>query len=200
MKRLIAITTSTTFLLGVISIEPAHTHGGGLNQDGCHNNRNTGDYHCHRSGNNPSGKRSGLVSGPVTLLSVGDGDTVRVIDMSGTKVTIRLACIDAPESRQNYGRQSTDRLKSLLSSGQLSIKPQTKDRYGRTVAELFIDSDNINLRMVEEGSAWAYRRYLKACNSNAYINAEESAQQKGRGLWSAGKPIAPWDYRRGKRE
>ncbi|WP_371136065.1 YHYH domain-containing protein [Devosia sp.] len=26
----------------------AHAHGGGLNKDGCHNNRKTGDYHCHR--------------------------------------------------------------------------------------------------------------------------------------------------------
>jgi hypothetical protein len=26
----------------------ALAHGGGLNADGCHNNRKTGDYHCHR--------------------------------------------------------------------------------------------------------------------------------------------------------
>ena len=25
-------------------------HGGGLNKEGCHNNRQTGDYHCHRPG------------------------------------------------------------------------------------------------------------------------------------------------------
>ena len=25
----------------------ALAHGGGLNADGCHNNRKTGDYHCH---------------------------------------------------------------------------------------------------------------------------------------------------------
>ena len=25
-------------------------HGGGLNAQGCHNNRKTGDYHCHRAG------------------------------------------------------------------------------------------------------------------------------------------------------
>lgn len=24
-------------------------HGGGLNNEGCHNNRKTGDYHCHRA-------------------------------------------------------------------------------------------------------------------------------------------------------
>jgi hypothetical protein len=28
---------------------PAGAHGGGLNSEGCHNNRKTGDYHCHRS-------------------------------------------------------------------------------------------------------------------------------------------------------
>ena len=26
----------------------AYAHGGGLNKDGCHYNRRTGDYHCHR--------------------------------------------------------------------------------------------------------------------------------------------------------
>ena len=26
----------------------ALAHGGGLNKEGCHNNRKTGDYHCHR--------------------------------------------------------------------------------------------------------------------------------------------------------
>jgi hypothetical protein len=27
----------------------AMSHGGGLNSEGCHNNRKTGDYHCHRA-------------------------------------------------------------------------------------------------------------------------------------------------------
>jgi len=28
---------------------PVWAHPGGLNSQGCHNNRKTGDYHCHRS-------------------------------------------------------------------------------------------------------------------------------------------------------
>ena len=28
---------------------PVLAHGGGLNAEGCHNNRKTGDYHCHRA-------------------------------------------------------------------------------------------------------------------------------------------------------
>lgn len=27
----------------------ALSHGGGLNAEGCHHNRKTGDYHCHRT-------------------------------------------------------------------------------------------------------------------------------------------------------
>lgn len=29
-------------------------HGGGLNGDGCHTNRKTGDYHCHRGPSKPA--------------------------------------------------------------------------------------------------------------------------------------------------
>ncbi|WP_425438703.1 YHYH domain-containing protein [Propionivibrio dicarboxylicus] len=28
---------------------PSWGHGGGLDQSGCHHNRKTGDYHCHRA-------------------------------------------------------------------------------------------------------------------------------------------------------
>ena len=38
-------------------------HPGGLNSEGCHNNRRTGDYHCHRgarANNQPQRGRSGV--------------------------------------------------------------------------------------------------------------------------------------------
>jgi len=37
-------------LAGFVVLFPAAVlaHGGGLNKEGCHNNRKTGDYHCHR--------------------------------------------------------------------------------------------------------------------------------------------------------
>jgi len=33
-----------------VPVAPALSHPGGLNGEGCHNNRKTGDYHCHRGG------------------------------------------------------------------------------------------------------------------------------------------------------
>lgn len=38
---------------------PAFSHGGGLDADGCHTNRKTGDYHCHRGASASSTKSQG---------------------------------------------------------------------------------------------------------------------------------------------
>ncbi len=32
-----------------LTLSEVQAHGGGLNAEGCHNNRKTGDYHCHRA-------------------------------------------------------------------------------------------------------------------------------------------------------
>jgi hypothetical protein len=41
---------------------PALAHGGGLNAEGCHNNKKTGDYHCHRSPAPAPAKKNSSVS------------------------------------------------------------------------------------------------------------------------------------------
>ena len=39
---------AAALLTSLTPISPALAHGGGLNSEGCHNNRKTGGYHCHR--------------------------------------------------------------------------------------------------------------------------------------------------------
>ena len=187
-------------VLAILTIRPVHPHGGGLDSSGCHNNRKTGDRHCHRSGASNSQNSNGLVSGPVTLLSVGDGDTIRVKDKSGAKVTVRLACIDAPETSQgSSGKWSTQTLKGMIQGKSISIKPQVKDRYGRTVAEIYVGSPNINLQMVRKGAAFTYRQYLKQCDRDAYLNAESMAKREKQGVWGPYQTQLPWEYRRSRR-
>lgn len=40
---------SALVLAGTLYAQPAQAHGGGLNAQGCHTNKKTGDYHCHRN-------------------------------------------------------------------------------------------------------------------------------------------------------
>ena len=137
-----------------------------------------------------------------TVVSVGDGDTVRVSEGS-KRITVRLACIDAPESSQRpWGPRSTAFLKQLTPVGsEVTLKVQTTDRYGRTVAELLNRRGNVNKLMVEAGQAFAYRRYLRQCDAQKYLQLEENAKRQGTGVWSVGPSgiTRPWDYRRGRR-
>tara|TARA_B100002051_G_scaffold156666_1_gene148142 strand:- start:573 stop:1187 length:615 start_codon:yes stop_codon:yes gene_type:complete len=137
-----------------------------------------------------------------TMVSVGDGDTIRVSEGS-RRFTIRLACIDAPESSQRpWGARSTAFLKQLTPVGsEVTLRVQTTDRYGRTVAELLNHRGNVNQLMVEAGQAFAYRRYLRQCDSQRYLQLESEAKHQGTGIWSVGPSgiTRPWDYRRGRR-
>jgi len=134
-----------------------------------------------------------------TVLSVGDGDTLRV-QAGARAITIRLACIDAPETAQSpWGEQSRAYLMQRLPRGRVvNIQPHTTDRYGRTVAEVISDL-NINLVMVEDGQAFAYRRYLSGCDAKEYLDAESRASRHRYGVWQVqGGITRPLDFRRGR--
>lgn len=49
MVRVLAAGALTASLFVLAPSQQALAHGGGLNSEGCHNNRQTGDYHCHRA-------------------------------------------------------------------------------------------------------------------------------------------------------
>ena len=135
-----------------------------------------------------------------TIVSIGDGDTIGV-RQGGKVLTVQLACIDAPESAQPpYGLEARTYLQQRLPIGrEVSINIKTTDRYGRSVAEVF-SGVNINLAMVEDGQAFAYRQYLRGCDAKAYLEAEERASRARLGVWQVkGGITRPWDFRRGRR-
>jgi endonuclease YncB( thermonuclease family) len=134
-----------------------------------------------------------------TVLSIGDGDTIRV-RQAGKAITVRLACIDAPETAQSpYGQQARTYLQQRLPIGrEVSLNVKTTDRYGRTVAEVF-SGVNINLALVEDGQAFAYRQYLSSCSEQKYLEAETKANRRRIGVWHVpGGITRPWEFRRGR--
>ncbi|MFM8975007.1 MAG: thermonuclease family protein [Vulcanococcus sp.] len=132
-----------------------------------------------------------------TVLSIGDGDTIRV-RQAGRALTVRLACIDAPETAQSpWGQQARRYLQRRLPIGrEVTLDVKTTDRYGRTVAEVISDI-NLNLVMVDDGQAFAYRKYLGGCDAKEYLDAEFRASRHRYGVWQVeGGITRPWDFRR----
>lgn len=155
---------------------------------------------CFQTSRRPKRETIPAVAGPVALISFGDGDTLRVKGANGKPVTIRLACIDAPETAQGQaGADATAALRQLVGLGGLELRPQTVDRYGRTVAEVYARGRNVNLEMVRIGAAFVYRQYLAGCDQNAYLEAEAQAQRFRQGVWRWGNVQAPWQFREQRR-
>ena len=123
-----------------------------------------------------------------------DGDTIDV-----GVVRIRLHGIDAPEAGQTCGTQdggtwacgtaSTDRLAQLIEGRQVECEALDRDPYGRIIGRCFHGGVDKNALLVEEGLAWAFRRF-----SDDYVEQEDQARMARVGIWQ-GEAEAPWDYR-----
>ena len=139
--------------------------------------------------------------------SVYDGDTLRVV-RGDEELKIRFCGIDAPELKQPLGVESRDYLRSLIakSDGTIHVLPIEEDRYGRTVAELWIPIEpdyeaeiHLNTAMVEAGMAYHYERYSGNCESaENLVWAENIAKDDKLGVWN-GSYQKPWDYRKSKK-
>lgn len=152
--------------------------------------------------------RTGEADGDVVLIpkeltakvvGVHDGDTVTVLDDTKRRYKIRLSGIDAPELGQDFGRRSKENLSRLIFGRGVVITHNKIDRWKRIVGKITADGTDANLRQIEGGMAWHFKRYEKeqpAAERAAYANAEADARTSRRGLWIQPNPEPPWNKRR----
>ena len=100
----------------------------------------------------------------VVIASCYDGDTCTTT----TGERVRLACIDTPElvgmrAEPMPARAARDHLRNLVVGKKVGIRRITKDRYGRTVTELFLGKTNVQQEMVVSGHAEVFWRYSYQC-------------------------------------
>ena len=139
-----------------------------------------------------------IIKGKAVII---DGDTIKINGQA-----IRFGGIDAPESfyrgkkQECYlnekkvfcGELSKQKLKEKISSNIVScIIEKNKDRYGRIVAECFINGESLSSFMVRNGYAFDYKRY----SNRKYAQDEEYAKINKLGIWKM-KFEYPWEWRK----
>ena len=130
------------------------------------------------------------------VVSVIDGDTLSVMTATG-KVKVRLYGIDCPESDQPYGSTATGWMINKVAGGvPVVVEVVTIGHYGRMVAWVYVNGENLNVALVRSGLAWHYVKYSK---DHRLAEAEAMARNRGAGLWHDAEPVAPWAWRRGQR-
>lgn len=131
--------------------------------------------------------------------SVHDGDTIRVRSQSGEVLKVRFACVDAPELKQQFGIESRNHLRSLLNEAGNKVKLNIvdTDRYGRSVAEVWINKGLVQSIQAGSGHVFAYDKYAKNCPSwEAVKSSEDYAKRLKLGVWKYPNFVRPWDWRR----
>jgi micrococcal nuclease len=139
-----------------------------------------------------------------------DGDTIRTPDGR----SIRLCGIDAPEVAhrgkpgQALGEAAKGKLEALIKAagGRVIVSPIETDRYGRTVAEVFVPLRGeaeklLNYELVRAGMAYHYRQYSQNCPNGAgsLEAAEAEAKRQRLGVWARDYE-KPWEFRRAQRQ
>jgi endonuclease YncB( thermonuclease family) len=126
------------------------------------------------------------------VVGIADGDSITVL-RNKTPVKIRLYGIDCPERRQAFGKKAKQFTSKMVFRKQVKIKPVDRDRYGRTVAWVYVNGKNLCEELVRNGLAWHYKKY----SSDQSLADLKTQARKGRvGLWADPHAVPPWEFRR----
>ncbi|WP_238384311.1 thermonuclease family protein [Teichococcus vastitatis] len=112
------------------------------------------------------------------VVGISDGDTLTLLTPDKRQARVRLAEIDAPESRQPWGSRAQQALSALVFRKAVVVAVQDTDRYGRTVGTVWVGRLNANAEMIRQGHAWVYRQYLR---DRSLLALEDEVRQASAG-------------------
>ena len=124
----------------------------------------------------------------VYINEVIDGDTV--VSASGKR--IRLLGIDSPEinweqgGAEFFGWEARDYLIEQLLNKNVNLEYDIdkKDDYGRSLAYIFLDGENFNLKLLEQGYAGLMLVSPNDKYRKIFIRAADEARKNRRGIWN----------------
>lgn len=129
----------------------------------------------------------------VTVVNVVDGDTIVVRDGRGSEGTVRILGVDTPETKkpgspiQCFGPEASAFTHTALAGRRVTLRYDVEryDKYGRTLAAVWVDGHDHARVLLAEG----YARFLVIApngrEAKAYLALELQARRAGRGLWGA---------------
>ena len=113
-----------------------------------------------------------LVKGKARII---DGDTIEI-----NKEKIRFGGINSPERKEIGYRLAKDKLIEKIDNNIVTcVREKNKDKYRRTVAECFVNGENLSSFMVKRGYACDYVYYSKG----KYAKEQKYAQDNKLGVW-----------------
>lgn len=122
-----------------------------------------------------------------------DGDTVWVQPLSGGRYRkLRLDGLDAPEICQGGGTGSRDALARRVLKQKVTVTEHQRDTYGRGLAKLQHEGEDVGGWLVAEGQAWSSRW---RGSLGPYQAQEALARAQRRGVFARANAELPRAFR-----
>lgn len=123
----------------------------------------------------------------VTVASVTDGDTIDVTLPDGSRETVRLIGVNAPERGECWASEATRVLEVLVPVGDeigMTVDRSERDQFGRLLRYLWVGSMSVNEELVRRGAALSRRYPPDTALSGRFDAAQEEAEAASRGMWA----------------
>ncbi|PKF74785.1 thermonuclease family protein [Chryseobacterium sp. PMSZPI] len=132
------------------------------------------------------------------VIKISDGDTITVLLEGNQQKKLRLAEVDCPEKGQPFGKNAKQFTSDQIFGKTIHFIETDTDRYGRSIAKVYYDQDKyLSKELIKAGMGWWYFPYSKDASLG---KLQERAQRNKAGLWQDVHAVAPWEYRKMKRE
>lgn len=120
-----------------------------------------------------------------------DGDTFELSDGR----TVRLIGVDTPETGMPFYEEAVFFVDSLLLGKRISLRfdKEVRDKYGRLLAYVLLDSIRVNELIIGRGLATVYLFESNAGQAGALIESQNRARAADIGIWSLPDP-QPEEY------
>lgn len=129
------------------------------------------------------------------VVRVVDGDTI-IVDYNGLDERVRLIGVDTPESVHSDSSKNTkegilasDFTKELLEGKSVSLEfdIEQRDRYGRLLAYVYLDTEMVNKILLKEGYAQVATYPPNVAYVDDFTKLQRIARENQVGLWGITK-------------
>lgn len=131
------------------------------------------------------------------VVRIVDGDTIHV-QLADRLEKVRYIGVNTPEvhhplkGEEPGGRAAAAVNRDLVSGRhvRLELDVQSRDRYGRLLAYVWVDGTMVNAELVRRGFAQVMTVPPNVRHQSLFLKLQREAREAGRGLWSEAAPAA----------
>ena len=131
------------------------------------------------------------------VIDVLEGDIVKVLSDQGDTLSVKFNNIECPEIGQNFGDEAKAYTQRIALKKTVSVTYTETDRDLNALGTVLLNNGkDIGAQLLAQGLAWHYMKGLNVePNTQLYLDLEQKARDKNKGLWKEENPMAPWTFR-----